>query len=70
MEDDAATVALRAEEAFEAVLDAELGGEQLLGDGAEGPGADLDRDLARCAELDDLAIRASGSNRTPEGRRG
>ena len=51
MEDDATTVALGADEAFESMLDTELGGEQLFGDRADGAGADLQRDLAGRAEL-------------------
>ena len=51
MEDDATTVALGPDEAFESMLDAERGGEQLFGDRTDGAGADLERDLARRAEL-------------------
>ena len=51
MEDDAATVALGADEAFESMLDAERGGKQLVGERADGTGADLHGDLARYAEL-------------------
>ena len=51
MEDDATTVALGADEAFESMLDAHLGGEQLIGDRPDGTGADLQGDLARGAEL-------------------
>ena len=51
MENDATSVALGADEAFESMLDAELGGKQLFGDRADRAGADLDRDLAWRAEL-------------------
>jgi hypothetical protein len=51
VEDDATTVALRADEACESMLDAELGGKQLVRDRADGAGADLEGDLAECAEL-------------------
>ena len=51
MEDDAATVALGADEAFESMLDAERGGKQLVGERADGTGSDLHGDLARYAEL-------------------
>src|SRR3982750_617360 len=51
VEDDATTVSLSADEAFESMLDAEIGGQQLIGDRADGAGADLDRDPARHAEL-------------------
>ena len=54
MEHDSATVALRAEEAFERMVDAELGGEERLGDRADGARANLERDLALAAELADL----------------
>src|SRR6187549_1677695 len=51
VEDDATTVALGPDEAFESMLDAHLGGEQLIGDRTDGTGADLQGDLARGAEL-------------------
>ena len=51
VEDDATTVALGADEAFESMLDAKLGSKQLFGDRADGAGADLERDLAGRAEL-------------------
>ena len=51
MEDDATTIALGADEAFESMLDAHFGGEQLIGDRTDGTGADLHGDLARYAEL-------------------
>jgi len=54
MEHDSATVALRAEEAFERMLDSELGGEQRFGDRADRTGANLECDLARAAELGDV----------------
>ena len=54
MEHDSATVALRAEEAFERMLDSELGGKQRFGDRADRTGADLECDLASAAELGDV----------------
>jgi len=52
VKNDAATVALGAEETFEVELDAELGGEQRFGDDADGAGADLEHELPGLAELD------------------
>jgi hypothetical protein len=54
VKDDSATVSLRAEEAFEFVIDAELGRHDLLRDVADGPGPDLEADLAGDAELEGL----------------
>ena len=54
MEHDSATVALRAEEAFERMLDSEFGGEERFGDRADRTGADLECDLASVAELGDV----------------
>ncbi|HEY3634548.1 MAG TPA: hypothetical protein VGK95_05815, partial [Caldimonas sp.] len=54
VKNDSAAVALGAEKAFERMLDAELGDQQGLGEAADGAGADLERDLARAAELGDL----------------
>ncbi len=51
MKDDSATVSLRAEEAFEFVIDAELGCQDRFGDVADGTGADLESDLADDTEL-------------------
>jgi len=51
VEDDAAAVSLGADEAFESMLGAEIGSEQLFGDRADGAGANLERDLAGRAEL-------------------
>jgi len=52
VEDDSAAVALRAEEAFELVIDAELGCQDLLGDLAHCTGANLESGLADDAELE------------------
>jgi len=41
VEDNAAPVSLGADEAFESMLDAHLGGEQLIGDRSDGTSADL-----------------------------
>ena len=51
VEDDATTIALRADEACKSMLDAELGSKQLVGDRADGASAYLERDLAGRAEL-------------------
>jgi hypothetical protein len=51
VKDDSATVSLRAEEAFEFVIDAELGCQDPLGDLADSAGANLEGDLANDAEL-------------------
>ena len=58
MEDDSATVALRAEEAFEVVLDAELGLQQRFGQLADGPGTQLELQLPGLAALDDFRFVA------------
>src|SRR3954468_3247727 len=47
VEDDATTVALGSDEAFEPARAPHRGGAQPVGDRADGAGADLDRDLAR-----------------------
>ena len=52
MKDDSATVSLRAEKAFEFMIDAELGREDRLGHVADSAGPDLECDLAHDAELD------------------
>src|SRR6185369_14522733 len=56
VKDDSATVALSAEKACEDVVRAELGLEQRLGDGADGPAANLEADLAQAAGLGDLRV--------------
>ena len=54
MKDDSATVSLRAEEAFEFVIDAELRCQNRFADLTDGAGGDLEGDLAGDAELDVL----------------
>ena len=70
MEDDAATVTLRAEESFELVIDAELGLQNLLGHGADRAAADFEGDLANDAELELLrfVLQADVECRQPCGR--
>ena len=58
MKNDAATVALGAEKTFEFVLDTELGGEQRFGHGADGAGANFERELPGFAELDGFGFVA------------
>ena len=58
MEDDATTVALGSDEAFESELDAHLGGEQPVGDRADRPATDLEAHLANAADLGDLRFVA------------
>ena len=70
MKNDAATVALGAEKAFELVFDTELGGEQRFGDGADGAGADFDGELPGFAELDGFGFVAEADiERRQAGRR-
>ncbi len=75
MKDDSATVSLRAEEAFEFVIDAEFGRHDLMSDLADGPGPDLEADLAGHAELEALRFvlqadveRRHACGREPERR--
>jgi hypothetical protein len=70
VKDDSATVSLRAEEAFEFVIDAELGCQDLLADRAHGAGAKFESDLAGGAELGLLrfVLQADVECRQPCGR--
>ena len=74
MKDDSATVALGAEKTVELVIDAELRAEKRFGERPDGPGADLERHLAKLlavvhlrfvleAEIDDRQTRRRGPER-------
>jgi hypothetical protein len=56
VENDATTIALRSDEALEAMLDTQRGCEQRFGERADGLGTQFDRDLALGTELEDLRL--------------